>query len=268
MNQCSEDGCGGRVLARGRCSKHYAAWRKRAPDEQKRRHRYASPTVDGRKRCNRCGEEKPISEYQRAAVCLEGLAPHCKACERDRHLVRREQRLEYQRARWHATMDDPIKKARKEETNRLWLERDGNRDRNRQAGSAWQRAHPDKRAEATRRWAKNPLGRAREVWNARNARRRAARKSARGSHTMAQFYRLCERLGWLCSYCGLPLTRETATRDHKVALTRGGTDYISNIAPACGPCNSSKHTLSVREFKRTRLERRKAVLAQMEETHA
>jgi 5-methylcytosine-specific restriction endonuclease McrA len=45
------------------------------------------------------------------------------------------------------------------------------------------------------------------------------------------------------------LSVETATRDHKIPLTRGGSDYIENIALSCGPCNFRKHTKTDTEFR-------------------
>lgn len=42
-----------------------------------------------------------------------------------------------------------------------------------------------------------------------------------------------------CVYCGDPAT----TTDHLTPRAYGGTDDPSNLVPACGPCNSRKHTL-------------------------
>ena len=49
----------------------------------------------------------------------------------------------------------------------------------------------------------------------------------------------------LCAYCGkaLPLHR-----DHKIPLTRGGANDITNIVPACRSCNCRKGTRTSAEF--------------------
>lgn len=39
--------------------------------------------------------------------------------------------------------------------------------------------------------------------------------------------------GGRCVYCG----GEATARDHVVPLSRGGTDGIENVVPACRPCN-------------------------------
>ncbi|MFF4652396.1 HNH endonuclease [Streptomyces sp. NPDC001380] len=41
----------------------------------------------------------------------------------------------------------------------------------------------------------------------------------------------------LCSLCNL---RPAGTADHIVPLSRGGTNNLSNLRPACGPCNYSR----------------------------
>jgi 5-methylcytosine-specific restriction endonuclease McrA len=39
-----------------------------------------------------------------------------------------------------------------------------------------------------------------------------------------------------CRYCPHPAT----TADHAIPLSKGGTSDLSNLVPACGPCNSAK----------------------------
>ena len=56
-------------------------------------------------------------------------------------------------------------------------------------------------------------------------------------------------LGRWCWYCGVQLTRRTATRDHKVPRCRGGGDDPGNIVDACERCNNSKDHHSVEEFR-------------------
>jgi 5-methylcytosine-specific restriction endonuclease McrA len=41
-----------------------------------------------------------------------------------------------------------------------------------------------------------------------------------------------------------------ATIDHIVPLARGGTNYEGNLTPACRPCNSSKGTLLLVEWRK------------------
>lgn len=43
--------------------------------------------------------------------------------------------------------------------------------------------------------------------------------------------------GCVCTYCG---SDSSITVDHVVPLSKGGTNEIDNLTPACKPCNSSK----------------------------
>ena len=53
--------------------------------------------------------------------------------------------------------------------------------------------------------------------------------------------------GSLCHYCG---SLDDLTIDHKTPLSRGGTNEIANLVPACRSCNSRKHVKTEREWSR------------------
>ena len=78
------------------------------------------------------------------------------------------------------------------------------------------------------------------------ARRRARRLDAAGSFTVGEWLALVELWGGRCAYCG---ERAPLEIDHRVPLSRGGTNSIDNILPACGPCNRRKHAMSEQEFR-------------------
>ena len=70
---------------------------------------------------------------------------------------------------------------------------------------------------------------------------------------------MCSNAGYRCHYCAV--TSDRLHREHRVPLARGGANSISNIVPACGPCNLAKGILTDEEFiqmlteKRLRLQR-------------
>jgi hypothetical protein len=71
---------------------------------------------------------------------------------------------------------------------------------------------------------------------------------------------LLEKWGRKCAYCGaehVPLQIE-----HIVARARGGSNRVSNLALACGPCNQAKGALSVEVFLAKAPKRLAAILAQ------
>ena len=56
-------------------------------------------------------------------------------------------------------------------------------------------------------------------------------------------------MGWLCVYCFVQLDAPTATVDHIVPLSRGGTNDIGNLTVACRSCNSRKGTRSAESYR-------------------
>ncbi len=80
-------------------------------------------------------------------------------------------------------------------------------------------------------------------------RRRARRAGNGGSHTVAEWREKVAEFGSRCAYCR---EEKPLTRDHVVPISRGGTDDIENIVPACRSCNSRKNARSAAEaFGRT-----------------
>lgn len=61
--------------------------------------------------------------------------------------------------------------------------------------------------------------------------------------------RVYERDRGACRYCDTRLTPETSTIDHVLAVVRGGTDSIDNLALACMACNSSKGRKTLEEWR-------------------
>lgn len=43
-----------------------------------------------------------------------------------------------------------------------------------------------------------------------------------------------------CKYCGIILTVETATIDHVIPMSKGGTNAKDNLVLSCQKCNSQK----------------------------
>jgi hypothetical protein len=56
-----------------------------------------------------------------------------------------------------------------------------------------------------------------------------------------------KRRRW-CWYCGAWLTKATATKDHKVPVSRGGGGGANKV-DACLSCNNRKDNLSVNQFR-------------------
>src|SRR5581483_2717145 len=96
---------------------------------------------------------------------------------------------------------------------------------------AWQEANPEKY---------------RAIQHASLIRYRSRLVEAEGNWTHQEFQELCESVDYHCSYCHKKCERLSA--DHMTPLSRGGSNDITNIIPACISCNASKRDKTVLEF--------------------
>ena len=78
---------------------------------------------------------------------------------------------------------------------------------------------------------------------------RAKLHAAEGSHTREQIQALYASQGGKCAYCGVSL-KKGYHADHIQPLSKGGSNWISNIALACGPCNNRKRATDPIAFAR------------------
>lgn len=77
--------------------------------------------------------------------------------------------------------------------------------------------------------------------------RRAREAGATGSFTWSQFMRLFIAGGRMCAYCDVVIDGQPDP-DHVIPLSRGGSNSITNIVPACRACNSSKCDLTLTDW--------------------
>jgi 5-methylcytosine-specific restriction endonuclease McrA len=85
-----------------------------------------------------------------------------------------------------------------------------------------------------------------------------------GRHTMGEWYAKLRAQKGICFYCGKEgyskiqlLDGRTSwwpnlVMDHKIPVTRGGSDAIDNIVGACEACNRNKRTMTADEYIRYR----------------
>jgi 5-methylcytosine-specific restriction endonuclease McrA len=95
-----------------------------------------------------------------------------------------------------------------------------------------------------KQWRLRNLERARAYVRVSGNKRRAA---AAGQHfTFKEWEELLRSHNGRCAYCG---STERIEADHRTPLCRGGSNQISNILPACRPCNRRKHRKTEDEFR-------------------
>lgn len=130
---------------------------------------------------------------------------------------------------------------RRAKTIRAWREK--NKDYIAQYSVEYVKANAEayKAARDEYRW----THRAERVFAERKRRQR--RRAAGGSHTLSEWIARCEEYGFRCCYC--EVSGERLTQDHDIPVSRGGSDDISNIVPACMRCNCRKGTRTGEEFR-------------------
>lgn len=123
--------------------------------------------------------------------------------------------------------------------------RDGLQSRCRVCQKAWHEANPGyKRAwlesnqEKDRAYQKTYRKANPEVYKAANHRRRARELNAEGDHNSAQATARTAVHGDSCIYCA---STKDLHLDHIKPLSKGGSNWAANLAPACATCNKSKN---------------------------
>ncbi len=137
---------------------------------------------------------------------------------------------------------------------REWMQR--NPEKARQAMRLWRQQHPEEhRAELRAYYARDPQRRQRQIDASPNRKavriamkhRRRDRAVAGGpSFTYQEWLALVAQYQRCCAYCGAAGSVQV---DHRTPLSRGGTNEIGNILPACARCNLRKHTMTDAEFR-------------------
>jgi 5-methylcytosine-specific restriction endonuclease McrA len=220
------------------------------------------------KRCTFCKEVKPLSEYQ---IHTSGNPRgQCKACVSARRAAHYQANRESLRAKGKAYFE-----LNREEANaRSRAYRLANLERCVEHVRKWREANPERQRELTRRWhtehaeelraaRQTPEGRAyhaeksREFYRRHRERmvkealprkqlRRARLIGVGGVVTQAEWRETLAYFNGHCAYCGEPMN--PPTQDHMMPISRGGAHLIENIVPACGTCNSRKHTRNLLEY--------------------
>ena len=104
--------------------------------------------------------------------------------------------------------------------------------------------NPEKIAETAKKWQEDHP----ERMASYRAKRRAIKASLPGHYTASEFTAICEKYNNRCLCCG---KKSKLAADHVIPITwPGSTNYISNLQPLCGPCNSSKGNHRATDYRR------------------
>lgn len=169
------------------------------------------------KKCHKCKETKPISEFYKLLSSEDGYGPRCNKCN---YKVSRQ---------WQ--IDNPEK--RNEQNRKRWPKyyQNGGREKKKK----YRQENPEIQAKV-------------------NHNRRARLKAA--TIEPVDFKKIDERDKGLCYLCDKLCSKEVDkfhpdkwTYDHRVPLSKGGAHSERNIRVCCWQCNNSKNTREEIDFR-------------------
>lgn len=208
------------------------------------------------KRCSKCGVEKARTReyFPPRPANTDGLDNRCKSCESKRRKQERSDHPERHKAaqkryrqknrewwinrirEWRETNRDHIAQYRK----RYYTE---NAERCRKTSRRIYRANRARYAASNRTWRLNNPERYKE----KQHRRRARVTGAGGSYTRQDIQLQMKAQGGNCWWCGKPMKGEYQI-DHRIPISRGGSNYPENIVLAHSWCNQSKKDKTPAEY--------------------
>lgn len=206
------------------------------------------------KTCTACGVDKALDEFYAHPSGLYGKTNHCKPCkrsyDRQRYEANKAARLA-QMKDWRDANPDRVVELRHQyaaSQGRTYSPRvEKTPEERRAAKLAYAAQYREENRDLTReriaRWGRRNRDKVRDY----SMRRRARLLSAEGDHSHEDWLHMLRIWGFACAYCD---SGDRLTKDHVVPLSRGGSNSIGNIVPACLSCNSSKRDRLLIEWRR------------------
>lgn len=194
------------------------------------------------KTCRKCGIDFPATteHFLRALPNRDGLGSYCKQCRKTYRENWQKHNPGYaaEKAKaWRAK--NAGKKLTEKDTARKRRARHKNpekyREITRRGSKRFRQKYPEKIRAYQRQWRKeNP-----EKIRARTSRYLARKKAANGNHTGEDIVKLYKAQKGKCWWCGTDV-RDDYHVDHRIPLSRGGSNDPNNLCISCPPCNQSK----------------------------
>lgn len=156
---------------------------------------------DELKPCSKCKVPKPLTEFNKNRTKADGHNSYCKPC-------------------WQAmVLAHPKRK--------IWLRKAWTKFNRKTVLSG------ENRKNMRLRYPKE-----REAYIHRARMNKARRKGAPGRCSPMQWFARLRFYGERCVYCG---SHTQLCRDHRIPLSKGGSNWPANLVPSCKPCNMKKY---------------------------
>lgn len=185
------------------------------------------------KTCSSCGQTKPAVEFERNQKSRDGLNAQCKNCTREskrKYRQRPEVRV--------ATLARCATYRKSEAGQRAISEYNYRYNRNPEVKA---RRRKLMASEKYRAYKRNWFNRNKEYAKKIKSERRAREYNAPGSHTENDIRLIYESQRGRCWYCQKEIAINNMHIDHRVPLSRGGSNDPDNLVATCAHCNLSKN---------------------------
>jgi 5-methylcytosine-specific restriction endonuclease McrA len=220
------------------------------------------------KKCTKCGEEKPLSEFYKRADAKDGLSHWCKPCidaQRRANAALNVERERESRRRWAKANPEKVRasgaKKRSNPEYKIYIQEYGkayynkNKERLKAVRRDWYLenksshnartlaayyAEQEKWAAVNKEWARQNREKMRAYTAVSDAKRRAAKAKSSWRYTAKDIENIFSLQRGRCAACREKLG-PSFHRDHIKPLATGGSNDRHNIQLLCRSCNSKKH---------------------------
>lgn len=181
--------------------------------------------------CTKCKEEKVLEKFSSRGPRSNSSQSWCKECSRIAGQKYRLLHPEVRKAYYESHRAEILLKA-----------------------TAYKKEHPLESARNARKWRQSNPDKFREVMRAyrqtesgkivQRIKQHRRRFGAGGSFTAQEWADKLSLYEGKCCYCGAPWEQ----MDHLIPLSRGGSNNIDNLVPACRSCNRDKGSKTLGEY--------------------
>ncbi len=176
----------------------------------------------GMKRCCRCKNIRPITDFSKNSATKDRLDKRCKICKKEIREANRKYNAE---------------------KSKEW--REANPERFKEKRDAWMQAHPQSESETRKEWLRNNVAKVRQIKKTYKVRRKGWEVGE------VDYVTILMRDGFVCHICGLDVEPDDVHFDHVIPLSRGGAHSNDNIHIAHSQCNIRKNTKLMSELPGT-----------------